>query len=112
VQIGGWALDDVFVKDVEVCLHRAPRPPSDARAPIRKDVAGSCDLVDGSRPDVRAAFPTAPFNDRAAWSFDVSPDALPGDGHVDISAVARDSAGHWAVLNRTLTLDVTQRRPH
>jgi hypothetical protein len=112
IHVAGWALDDVFVKDVEICLHRTARPPSDAAcSDPGKTLLGHATFVEGLRPDVRAAFPAAPFNERAGWSFDMSSDALPRDAHVEISAVARDSAGHWAVLNRSLTLDTTKLQP-
>ena len=65
-------------------------------------------FIDGARPDVQAAFPTYPRNNRGGWGFMVLTNMLPtqGNGTFVFHVYARDRDGHVALLGtRTMTCD-------
>src|SRR6185312_6783671 len=67
---------------------------------------GNAVLVDGARPDVGAANPTAPRNTRAGWGYLLLTNFLPnqGNGTFKLYANAIDAEGHITSLgSRTIT---------
>jgi len=99
VAVSGWALDDLEVRRVRI-----------VRDPVGGEGAGQIYLGDavfvpGARPDVRAAYPTLPNNDRAGWGFLILTNMLPNQGNVAIRiyAYAEDVEGLETLLGaRTL----------
>jgi hypothetical protein len=97
VGVTGWAVDDFGVSGVDI--YRSPL----AGEPVHSNglvLLGAATLVEGSRPDVAAAFPTHPLRSRAGWGFMVLTNMLPnqGNGMFTIWAVARDYDGRNAVI--------------
>jgi glucose/arabinose dehydrogenase len=100
IPVTGWALDDTGVDAVRVYRNCAA-----------SDVPGTCETVLGAsvvllgnaefqvntRPDVAAAFPSAPNSNRAGWSFQLPISSLAA-GSVTLSAVARDLDGQLKLL--------------
>ncbi len=65
----GWALDDIEVKDVRI--KRNPFP-NEGAGPLDADgliPVGRASFFRGIRPDVEKANPECPLNDQAAWWF-------------------------------------------
>src|SRR5262249_48822973 len=63
-------------------------------------------FIDGARPDVQAAYPTAPMNTRAGWGYLMLTNFLPGlgNGTFSFTAYAFDADGHAASLGtKTVT---------
>jgi hypothetical protein len=111
VPFTGWVLDDVEVANVFIC--RAPV--AGESAPIDPNCGGAAQIIvgagvfiDGTRPDVQAAFPLYPRSSRAGWGFMVLTNMLPaqGNGVFVFHAYATDRDGHIQLLgSRTLTCD-------
>jgi hypothetical protein len=95
VPVTGWALDDVELESVK--LYRVING-SDS-------YIGDAVFVEGSRPDVEAAYPTYPQNSRAGWGYMLLTNFLP-DGVTVLKVIARDSTGYEVVLGtKTVTID-------
>ena len=111
VPFTGWVLDDIEVANVFIC--RAPV--AGESAPIDPNCGGAAQIIvgagvfiDGTRPDVQAAFPLYPRSSRAGWGFMVLTNMLPsqGNGVFVFHAYAMDRDGHVLLLGtRTLTCD-------
>ena len=74
----------------------------------REIIVGAGVFIDGTRPDVQAAFPLYPRSSRAGWGFMVLTNMLPsqGNGVFVFHAYATDRDGHIQLLGtRTLTCD-------
>jgi hypothetical protein len=91
--LGGWALDDLEVRRVQIF-----RDPVGGEA--GQIYLGDAVFVPGARPDVRAAYPTYPLNDRAGWGFLVLTNMLPnqGNGVFQLHAYADDFEGNRMLL--------------
>jgi hypothetical protein len=109
IAVSGWALDAVQATRVTIC-----RDPSGSEiAPVDANCAGNAKIyvgdalfVDGARPDVVAAFPTAPINTRAGWGYLMLTNFLPnlGNGTFTFTAYAFDVDGRSASLgSKTIT---------
>ena len=106
VMFAGWALDDVAVRDVEIC---AARPGATTVASpgacgdSAKTLIGRAGFVYGGRPDVMKLF-AVPRNDRAAWSYPLERAAVAplGPGPFEIQAIARDVEGNATVIGKRL----------
>ena len=92
--VTGWALDDVGVSRVRVF-----------RDPVAGEAntliyLGDATFVEGTRPDVQAFMPSAPFASRAGWGLMVLTNMLPngGNGTFRLWAIADDVEGHATVL--------------
>lgn len=97
--VTGWALDDFGVSRVRI--FRDPVVGEPGLVFIGEGV-----FVKGARPDVAAAFPSAPSKDRAGWGYLLLTNFLPnqGDGTFRIHAFADDSEGHSTLIgSRTIT---------
>ncbi len=102
VPVTGWALDDVAVSKVQ--LFRDPVSPETAGPVYLGDAA----LIAGARPDVEAAYPLVPLNNRGGWGMMVLTNQLPnqGNGTFTVYALATDVDGHQAWLgSRSFTSD-------
>ena len=101
IAVTGWALDDVAVARVRVV-----RDPV-AGEPAGLVFIGDAVLVDGARPDVAAAFRTAPLNARAGWGYLMLTNFLPKRRQRDVPSSMRSpttSDGHSVELGkRTIT---------
>lgn len=88
VALSGWALDDVFV--VRVQIYRDPV----AGEPAQLIFVGNATFVSGARPDVEAAYPALPFNNRAGWGYLLLTNMLPngGNGTFRFSIYADDAS--------------------
>jgi Tol biopolymer transport system component len=109
VPFTGWALDDLEVTRVSIC-----RAAFGAEvAPVDPNCGGAAEIfvgvavfIDGARPDVTAAYPSAPLASRAGWGFMVLTNMLPnqGNGTYRFTMRAEDREGQWSVLGtRTMT---------
>ena len=109
VPFTGWALDDLEVTRVSIC-----RAAFGAEvAPVDPNCGGAAEIfvgfavfIDGTRPDVMAAFPAYPLASRAGWGFMVLTNMLPsqGNGTYRFTMRAQDREGNWVVLGtRTMT---------
>ena len=111
IPVTGWALDDVQVTRLTIC--RDPVSGETAVNPANcgggaKIYIGDAVFVDGARPDVQGAFPTAPMNTRAGWGYLMLTNFLPnlGNGTFILDAYAYDADGHATLLgSKTITCD-------
>ena len=109
IPVTGWALDDVEVTRVGVCRAAV----SGEGAPVDPKCGGAAQIfvgdgvfIDGARPDVAAAYPSAPLQTRAGWGLMVLTNMLPnqGNGPYAFFMWAQDQEGHTTLLGtRTLT---------
>ena len=107
----GWALDDNGVESVNICRAAV----TGESAPVDANCGGSAQVyvgagvfIDGARPDVQAAYPWYPQNNRAGWGFMLLTNMLPnrGNGTFVFSIYARDREGQTSRLGmRSLTCD-------
>ena len=98
--VTGWALDDIAIARVRIVRDAVA---GEGPGPI---FVGNAVLVDGSRPDVAAAFPATPINTRAGWGYLMLTNFLPngGNGTFVIRAIADDMDGHSVELGaKTIT---------
>ncbi len=83
IAVSGWALDDIAVDRVEiwrdpVAGETAPGAPGGRAGKV---FVGFATFVPGSRPDVEAAFPNAPFAYSAGWGYMLLTYGLPNQGN-------------------------------
>jgi hypothetical protein len=115
VAVTGWALDGIDISGVQIY-----RDPVDGDAPAGlngKIFIGNATLVSGARPDVADAFPTMPFNTRAAWGYMLLTNMLPdltnqtpvgGHGTFKLYASIVSHDGQTTLLGpHTITIDNT-----
>jgi hypothetical protein len=94
----GWALDDVQVSSVKIYREE------NATLSYLADAK----FVPGARPDVEAAYPNYPNNDRAGWGYNMLTNCFPngGNGTYTLHAIATDSSGQQATLGiKTIHVD-------
>ena len=114
IAVTGWALDNVEVASVDIW-----RAPVAGEAPQANGLVfiGDAVFVNGTRPDVQAAYPNAPFNYRAGWGYLMLTDELPdssgsggvGNGTYVLHAIAHSLSGTETDLGaRTITVDNAQ----
>ncbi|MGD2084661.1 MAG: SBBP repeat-containing protein [Candidatus Aminicenantes bacterium] len=95
VPLTGWALDDIEVEKVELCLGSCKD----------SQYIGRATFVEGARPDVAQVYPDYPYNTRAGWGYLMLTHLLPNGNHT-IWAEAKDREGHWVTLGlKTITID-------
>jgi hypothetical protein len=103
VPIGGWALDDVGIRRVQI--YRSPVPPE-----FQSEIyLGDATRVRGARPDV-GLFYTVPETTRAGWGFMLLSNVLPngGNGTYTLFAYAEDiEAKRTLIGQKTVTFDNT-----
>jgi DNA-binding beta-propeller fold protein YncE len=102
----GWLLDDFpeFHNVVWVYRHAVP---GEASLPGGRIFVGTATRVPGARPDVQAAFPGYPLNDRAGWGFNVLTNMLPngGNGTFTFEVFTTDWVGNTWLGPRTVTVN-------
>jgi len=108
VPVTGWALDTVEVESVGIW-----REPVGNEPPSELVFIGNATFVAGARPDVEAAYLTAPLNYRAGWGYMLLSNFLPasggassGNGTYNLHAIAVNKLGNKFDLGtRTITVD-------
>src|SRR5262249_49463801 len=109
IAVSGWALDPVQATRVTVCRNSfgSETASVDARCAGNAQIyVGDAVFIDGARPDVQAAFPTAPMNARGGWGYLMLTNFLPnlGNGTFTLTAYAFDINGRTASLgSKTIT---------
>ena len=96
IPVTGWALDDTGVDNVKIYAN-------DGTGQV---YVGDAALVEGARPDIAAAYPQYPQNQKAGWGYMMLTNFLPngGNGTYTLSAVATDYLGNETTLGtRTIT---------
>jgi len=99
IPVMGWVLDDVGVQSVKIYRGTGL---SD------RVYIGDAVFSKGARPDVEAAYPGYPQNDRAGWGYMLLTNFLPngGNGPFTLLAYATDTAGHEVLLgSKAITCD-------
>jgi hypothetical protein len=91
VAVTGWALDDLGLRSVKIYYSVE----GGSLFYISDAV-----FVAGARPDVQAAYPGYPNNDKAGWTYDLQTRFLPNGGNGDYTlwAIATDVEGHSVTL--------------
>jgi len=98
IAVTGWALDDYGMDSVKIY-----REQENTLVYI-----GDAIFVEGARPDVEAAYPGYPGNDRAGWGYMMLTHFLPngGNGTYVLHAIATDGAGKKTTLGtKTIIVD-------
>ncbi len=98
IPVTGWSLDDLFVESVKIYL---------VTGDSGRMYIGDAVFVRGARPDVEAAYPSYPQNDRAGWGYMLLTNFLPGgDGPCTLLAYAMDALGKETLLgSASITVD-------
>jgi Leucine-rich repeat (LRR) protein len=98
VAVTGWALDDYGMDSVKIyCEYENTLV-----------FIGDAIFVEGARPDVEAAYPGYPENDRAGWGYMLLTNFLPngGNGTYVLHAIATDRYGKTTTLGtKTIIVD-------
>ena len=111
IPITGWALDDLGITWVTICRAAvgAEIAPADGNCGGAAQIfVGNGVPIEGARPDVQAAFPTYPGNNKGGWGFMLLTNTLPnqGNGTFVFYVYARDREGSVILLGtRTMTCD-------
>ncbi len=107
VAITGWALDDLGITKIQILRDaNAGDPPGAVFA--GKVFVGDATLVDGARPDIVSAFPSAPANYNAGFGYLMLTRGViwEGKGPFKIYAQATDVEGHVVILgSKTVSID-------
>ncbi len=112
IGVTGWALDDVGVTTVEIFRNCLAFEPGNCQTVLGNSVVyiGEAAFLPGARPDVEAAFPTYPLNNRAGWGYLMLTPMLPhvpgsqpfgGQGALTLYAIATDTNGNRRILGRS-----------
>jgi len=111
IPVTGWALDNIEVSKVDIW--REPMSGESAQSNSLVYI-GDAVFVDGARPDVETANPSAPLNWRGGWGYMMLTNFLPGtsglsgagNGTYVLHAIAHNLAGNSADLGtKTITCD-------
>lgn len=97
VPVSGWALDTSGIKSLD--LYQRPGTSGTFA------YMGSAIFVEGTRPDVAAAYPLYPQATRAGWGYMLLTHGLGADGVYQIQARATDNTGVVTTLG-TVTINV------
>jgi hypothetical protein len=102
----GWALDDVGLSGA-INVYRDPVPGEPVPGPGGRIFIGAATRVQGSRPDVAAAFPTMPQNDRAGFGLMILSNVLPngGNGTFRFTIDVSDTRGTTTLGPRAVNVD-------
>ena len=98
IPITGWALDDYGMGSVKVYLEQENT----------LVFIGDAIFVEGARPDVEAAYPGYPENNKAGWGYMLLTNFLPngGNGTYVLHAIATDQYGKTTTLGtKTIIVD-------
>jgi hypothetical protein len=88
VAVTGWVLDDIGVESIKIYNGA--------------DYLGDALLIEGARPDIEAAYPGYPQNNKAGWGYMLLTNFLPGGGNGTYTLYARaaDLEGHRVTLGK------------
>ena len=111
IPVTGWALDSIEVTSVGIW-----REPAGGEATASNGLVfvGDATFVEGSRPDVQAAFPSTPLNYRSGWGYMLLTNFFPGtggaaglgNGSYNLHAIAVNKSGGIIDLGtRTISVD-------
>jgi len=91
IPVTGWALDDISIQSVKIYRGTGLED---------RVFIDDATLVRGARPDVEAAYPAYPENDKAGWGYMLLTNMLPGGGNgpFTLLAYATDTGGHEVLL--------------
>ncbi len=98
IPITGWALDDYGMANVKIYCEQEKT----------QVFIGDAIFVEGARPDVEAAYPGYPGNDRAGWGYMLLTNCLSngGNGTYVLHAIATDRYGKTTTLGiKTIIVD-------
>jgi Viral BACON domain len=98
IPVTGWALDDIEVEMVKIYNKEGQQ----------WRFVGDAVFVEGTRPDVEAAYKSYPFSNRAGWGYLLLTNMLPnkGNGSYQLKAIAKSSSGKETVLGiKTVIID-------
>jgi len=98
IPVTGWALDDYGMDSVKIYCEQDNT----------LVFIGDAIFVEGARPDVEAAYPGYPENDRAGWGYMLLTNFLPngGNGTYVLHATATDRYGKTTTLGtKTIIVD-------
>jgi Leucine-rich repeat (LRR) protein len=99
IPVTGWVLDDVGVQAVKIYR---------GTGVADRVYIGDAIFSHGARPDVEAAYPGYPQNDRAGWGYMLLTNFLPngGNGPFTLLAYATDTRGQEVLLgSKAITCD-------
>jgi len=112
IGVTGWVVDDVGVSSVKLyrnCLAFEPSSDCAIVNGVNLVYIGDATIVTGARPDIEAAYPTYPQNNRAGWGYLLLTNMLPhvpnqlmfgGQGTLTLYVLAQDLDGHQRWLGR------------
>jgi hypothetical protein len=98
IPVTGWALDNIEISSVGIWREPVGKEPVGPNGLV---FVGTATFVAGARPDVEAAFPTIPLNNRAGWGYMLLTNFLPnsggspgpGNGTYKLHAIAVNKSG-------------------
>ncbi|MGE5340884.1 MAG: BACON domain-containing protein [Candidatus Omnitrophota bacterium] len=98
IALTGWALDDVQLTGVKLYYE----------SENQLVYIGDALFVEGTRPDIKHAYPDYPDNDNAGWGYMLLTHFLPGGGNgtFRVHAIAQDGSGNSVTLGiKTIVCD-------
>jgi hypothetical protein len=102
ISVTGWSLDDQAVSRVEIWRDPvAGETPYSGSGPGNGRVfVANALFIDGSRPDIEAAYTNNPMAYRSGWGYLLLTWGLPqqGNGTFTLHAAAFDNEGRWSSL--------------
>jgi uncharacterized repeat protein (TIGR01451 family) len=111
IPVTGWALDNVEVSNVGIWREPVVNETASANGLV---FIGNAVFIAGSRPDVQATCPNAPFNYRGGWGYMLLTNFLPnasgsgasGNGTYTLRAIVTNAGGQTLDLGaRTIAVD-------
>ncbi len=111
IPVTGWALDNVEVSSVGIWREPVVNEAASANGLV---FIGNAVFIAGSRPDVQATYPDAPFNYRGGWGYMLLTNFLPnasgsgasGNGTYTLHAIVTNAGGQTLDLGaRTIAVD-------
>lgn len=94
IPVTGWVLHDIGVKSVRIFREDGW---GEGKTPI---CIGNAFFLEGSRPDIEAAYPDYPLNHKAGWGYMILTNLFPGggNGQFTLHAVAQTLDGQRLTL--------------
>ncbi|MCX6582134.1 MAG: hypothetical protein NT166_18345 [Candidatus Aminicenantes bacterium] len=94
IPVTGWVLHDIGVKSVRIFREDGW---GEGKTPI---CIGNAFFLEGSRPDIEAAYPDYPFSEKAGWGYMILTNLFPGggNGQFTLHAVAQTLDGQKVTL--------------
>lgn len=94
IPVTGWVLHDIGVKGVKIYREEGW---GEGKTPI---CIGNDIFLEGSRPDIEAAFPDYPFSEKSGWGYMILTNLFPGggNGQFTLHAIAQTLDGQQVTL--------------